>query len=268
MPTRSRIEPCEILRQDHIASTLWLEDAIVNYNVPTCVFDLFLLVSDPDAAARSLCSAGWTEVETETDIQRCPFAAPPHSIHHVCLEPPLTTEERQDDVPEDDAAPATNGPTRTVLLSARDCHTSLESLSPDDDFIPPLDFLIDGLIAGVLDAEPESKLERRLYIQLAYLYGHCEDTRSAHLIGQLRHENRQFHIDALTGPSVGKSPLIAWNRRVRGELLDGKRQIMYENSLLAANPPEYETFIFYTRSEYRPLPKTMLSAISTGLPDT
>ncbi|KAJ9429583.1 hypothetical protein QL093DRAFT_1070642 [Fusarium oxysporum] len=77
--------------------------------------------------------------------------------------------------------------------------------------------------------------------------------RSPKLVEQLRPENRQFHIDALTGPSVGKPPFMAWCRPVRRELRDNTRQLMNENSLLGANPAEYRDFISSFRSEFQAL---------------
>ncbi|KAF9775473.1 hypothetical protein IL306_006416 [Fusarium sp. DS 682] len=265
MPPRNRFEPCEILRRDGLACLLWLEDAIASYDVPTVAFDLFLLVSDPEDAARSLRLAGWTDVET--DAQRCPFLVNRDAIQSHCLEPPAI--EEQCETPIGQLPPPPRGPpppTRTVLLSARDCNTSIEPLSSgplhDGNFVPPLQFLVDGLISGVLDAPPSSLLERRLAIQLVYLYAHCRDMRSPKLVEQLRFENRQFHIDALTGPSVGKAPLIAWGRQVRRELLDGTRQLMNENSLLSANPAEYQPFISSTRSQFRISSRTTSPASS------
>ncbi|KAJ0152354.1 Uncharacterized protein HZ326_5160 [Fusarium oxysporum f. sp. albedinis] len=77
--------------------------------------------------------------------------------------------------------------------------------------------------------------------------------RSPKLVEQLRPENRQFHIDALTGPSISKPPLMAWGRPVRRELRDNTRQPMNENSLLGANPAEYRDFISSFRSEFQAL---------------
>ncbi|KAJ0152353.1 hypothetical protein HZ326_5159, partial [Fusarium oxysporum f. sp. albedinis] len=50
--------------------------------------------------------------------------------------------------------------TRTVLLSAMDCNMSIEPFSSgslhDGNSLPPLHFLVDGLISGVLNVPPES----------------------------------------------------------------------------------------------------------------
>lgn len=219
-PTRN--EPCEILRRGGVACLLWLEDAIANYNVPTCVFDRYLLVSDLDDAARRLHRAGWIDVGMDAR-PRSFLTRPPQTIQYLYLDPPTVKEKEPSETMTGlMMPPLPEGPlppTRTILLSASDFSVSIERLLPGlllhDHFIPPLAFLVDGLISGVLDAPPESPLDRRLYIQLVYLYAHCRDMDSPELIGQLRPENRQFHIDALTGPSVGKSPLIAWGRQVK-----------------------------------------------------
>ncbi|KAG7422094.1 hypothetical protein Forpe1208_v001711 [Fusarium oxysporum f. sp. rapae] len=168
MSTRTRYGPCRVLRRDGVASLLWLEDAIASYNVPTVVFDLSLLVSDPEAAARSLRRDGWIDVKTdiETDLERCPFVHS-NTIQYICLDPPAI-EERPKPV-TGQLPPIPRGPppsTRTVLLSARDYNTSIEPLSSgplhDGNFLPPLHILVDGLISGVLDAPPENRIEGRL----------------------------------------------------------------------------------------------------------
>ncbi|SCO80403.1 uncharacterized protein FRV6_04616 [Fusarium oxysporum] len=214
---------------------------------------------DPEDAARSLRRDGWIDVKTdiETDLERCPFVHS-NTIQYLCLD--LTAVEERRELVPGQLPPIPRGPpppTRTVLLSAMDCNMSIEPLSSgplhDGNSLPPLHFLVDGLISGVLDVPPESRIEGRLGLQLVYLHAYCFDMRSPKLVEQLRPENRQFHIDALTGPSVGKPPLMAWGRQVRRELRDDTRQLMNENSLLGANPAEYQDFISSFRSEFQAL---------------
>jgi hypothetical protein len=57
---RLRDEPYTLLRNQGVPCSVWFEDAIARYDVPTVVFDLYLLVPDIDQAAHILCGSGWT----------------------------------------------------------------------------------------------------------------------------------------------------------------------------------------------------------------
>lgn len=254
-------EPCDILLGDGIPSLLWLEYAISYYNVPTIGFDFFLLVPDPTTAADSLRRAGWADKET-ADASSCDFLVG-SSLSHYCLDPPGLVRDTDQKTPSGNGGlppPPSRGPrppTTTVLLSMQDFGVTVPEPCPPGNYsyVPPLPLLLDGLISGVLDAPHKSVLERRVALQLVYLYGYCKDIKtSRELLRQLKPENRQFHIDALTGPSPGVTRLLSWGRHVRREFLEGTRQLMYRNSLLDASPEEYQTLIGYCQSEFRPWP--------------
>ncbi|KAI1082145.1 hypothetical protein F5B20DRAFT_23838 [Whalleya microplaca] len=55
-----RLAPCRILLQHSIPTSLWFEDAIGRYGVPTVVFDLHLLVPDIEQASAILRQQGWS----------------------------------------------------------------------------------------------------------------------------------------------------------------------------------------------------------------
>ena len=62
-----RLEPIDILRRNNIKSCLWAEDALGFYQVPTVVFELYLLVPDQDLQTAS------TIVSSHHDYQRVPI---------------------------------------------------------------------------------------------------------------------------------------------------------------------------------------------------
>jgi hypothetical protein len=45
----SRFSPCRILYEVGVPCVIWGEDALTAYDIPTIVFDLFLLVHDPES---------------------------------------------------------------------------------------------------------------------------------------------------------------------------------------------------------------------------
>jgi hypothetical protein len=59
-----RYEAPATLTSHGIPCVIWAEDALSHYGVPTVVFDPFLLVDDPEAAAECLCNAGYIRCQT------------------------------------------------------------------------------------------------------------------------------------------------------------------------------------------------------------
>jgi hypothetical protein len=51
-----------------IPACIWLEDALLQFGIPTVVFELFLLVPDVDAAVRALISAGYRRGEPRASV--------------------------------------------------------------------------------------------------------------------------------------------------------------------------------------------------------
>jgi hypothetical protein len=68
-----RLEVVQILHEAGITSCLWSEDALAFYNVPTVVFELYLLVPDGDlekASSTIACSPGYKHVPPDDDEMR------------------------------------------------------------------------------------------------------------------------------------------------------------------------------------------------------
>lgn len=69
-PIHPRLEPIETLHRNHIKTCLWGEDALSFYQVPTVVFELYLLVRDEDlqrASAILSSSPGYRQVPLDTE---------------------------------------------------------------------------------------------------------------------------------------------------------------------------------------------------------
>jgi hypothetical protein len=216
---RSRYEPGAELRDHDIPCLVWFEDAISPYGVPTEVFDLHLLVPDIDDAARALMDKGWTD------------AGPSKSSYDFLMGP--IPQRRLN--PPDTTAPGTAPlvpsfkdppePTLTVLLPAAYWKVSVDDLRPcsPGGFVPPLPVLIDALIDSFLDSTP-GLLQTRLATHVAYVYGHCKSLKTQDFAEQLKLEHRQFHYDALSKPGTGTMLFLEEQRRIRGEIREGKRQ--------------------------------------------
>jgi hypothetical protein len=242
MSARPRYEPCLFLQQEGIPCVVWFEDAIGHYGVPTVVFDLYLLVSDIDAAAEVLLNRGWTYAKEQSvnyhflrrypDIRRCRLDPP--GIDDTPKTRPWPPLPPSKDPPR---------PTTTVLLPASDWKLPSEKLllSLTRGFIPSLPDLTDGLIESLLDSPGYRGLEDHLSVHIAYLYGRVPTLKERSFASELKYENRQFHHDVISGFETGTQRFLDHERQVREELRNGKRQLQ---ECSVARTPENEPFFF------------------------
>jgi hypothetical protein len=221
---------------------VWFEDAIGHYGVPTADFDLYLLVSDIDAAAEVLVKRGWTLAKRQSADYH--FLRRHPDFRRCCLNSPGT-----DDTPKPrpwPPLPPSNdppGPTTTVLLPVSDWKFSSEKLllSRTQDFIPSLPDLTDGLIESLLDSPGYRGLEDHLSVHLAYLYDHVPALKERSFASELKYENRQFHHDVISGLETGTRRFLTHERRVREELRNGSRQVQ---ECSVARVPENRPYFF------------------------
>ena len=70
VPVNPRVEPIEMLHRNHIKTSLWGEDALCFYQVPTVVFELYLRVPDEELQRASVIlssSPGYRQVPPDTE---------------------------------------------------------------------------------------------------------------------------------------------------------------------------------------------------------
>lgn len=101
------------MQQNKIPRAVWFEDAIGHYDVPTVLFDLYLVVPDIDHAAELLGRNGWLSA-LPRDEDTFHFLSSSPTLRYLRLAPPGL-----------DQATAT----RTVLLSARDWNFTASQLA-------------------------------------------------------------------------------------------------------------------------------------------
>ncbi|KAF9877992.1 hypothetical protein CkaCkLH20_04568 [Colletotrichum karsti] len=109
----------------------------------------------------------------------------------------------------------------TVLLPAADWNLSTNELvwaASSNHFFPSLSALTNSLISKLLDAPHDSHLQSTMAMHLLYLYGHVKSLKVQSFIDSISPENRQFHIDAVSGQPVGTLPMIAHEREVRAQV--------------------------------------------------
>ena len=239
-----RYLPCTLLQNAGIACVVWFEDAIAYYGVPTIVFDLYVLVQDPAAAAELLLRNGWTYAERERKIGNATVAdqqllyalSPPPppppsspspssspSSSPPSLPPAHLSSRLADTVADADKGDTGKlpGPTTTILLPARNWNFALEQhCSPATSVIPPLASLLDALIDSLLDS-PDGNVMLRLHIDcmIAYLYEYVPELRQDSFRLRLKEEHRRYHDEARSGSSpTGTTSFIDLHRRIRDQI--------------------------------------------------
>ncbi|RAK90542.1 hypothetical protein BO79DRAFT_208332 [Aspergillus costaricaensis CBS 115574] len=210
----ARYNVCQVLMNHHISHAIWFEDALVHFDVPTAVFDLYILVEAIDAAANILAKAGWY-----FDMQA------PHLIGNAEVD--LLDFPQQRLISPD-------GETRTVLLPATDWKFPLTS-NTRLEFVPlevmpslkvpfpPLPGFLDALIDSWLDCPSnDAMLLIVLACQISYLYTHAPALKQKSFAEEMKYEHRQFHFDVLAGMETGTLQFRQHQRDIRDALLRGQ----------------------------------------------
>ncbi|OJI87735.1 hypothetical protein ASPTUDRAFT_421134 [Aspergillus tubingensis CBS 134.48] len=213
----ARYNVCQVLTDNRVPHAIWFEDALVHFDVPTAVFDLYILVEAIDVAANILAKAGW-----HSDIQA------PHLIGNAEVD--LLNFPQQRLIPPD-------GETRTILLPATDWKFPLTS-DTRSEFVPlkvmpslkvpfpPLASFLDALIESWLDCPSNYEmLSLVLACQISYLYAHVPALKEKSFAEQLRFEHRQFHFDVLAGMETGTIPFRKHQLAIRDALLRGQYKL-------------------------------------------
>ncbi|KAL4960263.1 uncharacterized protein BDV14DRAFT_211806 [Aspergillus stella-maris] len=187
-----RCSSCLLLNDHKVPYVIWFEDALKYHEVPTAVFDLYLLVLNIDLAADYLFRAGWT-----IEAQR------PYRVGMADVtDTPIVSLMSFD------------GPTRIFLLVALDWKFSLTT----DSVIELVPCLIEcptttyALIETWLDGPSDD----------ARLLTHLAEQSSA---AQLKYEHRQFHYDILSGMEPGTLPFRKHQLEVREAILRGECEL-------------------------------------------
>jgi hypothetical protein len=143
--------PPDINHTTYYATTCGARTLLLTMEFPTCVFSLYLLVSNIAQAAEVLAQRGWhLEDKTQSKFGNArlqgahPRLTPP--VHAVRKLPtwcpgmgPTTTPKQR-----------TSGTTTTILLPASEWNYKFPEPG-DQNFLPPLPALLDGLIDKLLD---------------------------------------------------------------------------------------------------------------------
>lgn len=217
-----RLAPCSILLQHSIPASLWFEDAIGRYGVPTCVFDLHLLVPDIEQASDILRQEGWSPEPPSIYS----FLSSTPSIRFQRLVAPLTEGTPDIRPPPSPPSPYKLPSERfaTVLYYASDWGVTTDNLvdATKTGFLPPLPLLADALIGGLLDSPDDSSFQSHLSVMVAYIYAHVPELKDKAFEERMDPVHRQFHLDCLSGQFYRWTiPFIKHERQIREALRKG-----------------------------------------------
>ena len=184
-----RFEPCYVLWKNEVSVVVWLEDLLVLHGSKIPVWDLTLLVQDPQEAAGILCGAGYKENSMQT---------------------------RFEDEPEfvDRSVRMTHSSTETgvVLLPAQDWYYDLNE--DVDDFLPPLNAFLDSMFEFWLSISSQDYVDRiRFAMYISRLINYCYNltTLDGHPVKdpayakKLRPEHREIHYDIVSDDPKAES---------------------------------------------------------------
>jgi hypothetical protein len=224
----TRLQPCYILHENKIPCVIWFEDAIGQYEVPTIVFDVHILVSNIDEAAQALVQRGWTPITPDQGYLENAMAGRARR----CLIPPKDDSGKAQNIDPLAQSQQLPGPTKTLLLPAADWNFTLPDHSEQifdgsrTPFYPSLPELLDALIDSLLDS-PTSNfvLRSHLACQVAYLYSYAPAVKQKSFAKYLKYEHRQYHFDSLSGMTTGTTMFISHQRTIREALRRGEYQL-------------------------------------------
>ncbi|KAF1355297.1 hypothetical protein BDV97DRAFT_366453 [Delphinella strobiligena] len=234
----SRYQLCHLLRTHEIPCVVWFEDAVGHYGVPTCVFDLYVLVPDIDTAAQILIQHGWKLISqqrgrignatVDSNSQRR-LTTESHSSEDSNSQRRLTTVFYSSETNQI-CVPIHPWRTDTVLLPVTDWKFKLGAaqavkISPSSIF-PPLAGLLDALIESSLDCFADNRaLAGHIDLHIAYLYDYVPEIRERTFAESLKYEHRQYHFDVLSGMSSGTIPFNKHQLKIREALRQNTHEL-------------------------------------------
>ncbi|KAL9053540.1 MAG: hypothetical protein Q9162_004707 [Coniocarpon cinnabarinum] len=188
-----RHEAARVLSKDAaIPSFIWMEDAVAQYDVPTVIFDVWLLVPNVEKAAQVLQRAGWTRTEVLPPKQRMKkliadcqaFVSP--SVHFFDNAP-----DRRHDL--------------TILLPVEQWGLTLPDTPPKEavPYVPHLYEILNSMMAMYISLDPDGHegndaFRDHIGVLIGYCYMYSEQTRDLELDQQwLDRKFLQLHYDLL-----------------------------------------------------------------------
>jgi hypothetical protein len=236
-----RYNACRILYKAGVPCLIWGEDALTGYGIPTIVFDLFLLVHDPEEAAAWLAESGFYRTKPNPRFRDIPQMS--DRVPRLTQLPAANREKSFGEITELPEADDINAP-GVILLPAKQWRYNLpHTVAGIEDFIPPLATFLDRLLELWMDIpESDSKLRMHIATHIGYFYLYTKEVRNPGFEKQLRIENCQVHFDLLVNDNSVDVELMArrcqqYHRAIRDKI----QRREYEPRMASQQMGELET---------------------------
>ncbi|KAJ5899521.1 hypothetical protein N7495_004265 [Penicillium taxi] len=221
-----RYKPCDCLLRVGIPCKIWGEDVLFYHGVPTLVFDLFILVSDPEAS-RQLVSHGYIRTTPNKRFIKIPelsSQAPRLVLAEKIMEIPSMTSDATGLLQADDTVlPG------VVLLSATEWNYSLpHSLADLQELIPSLHEYFDSIVEKWMDLTANMhSLRRYLAIHIHYHSVYLDEFWTKEFENEIRLEHRQLLFDIMADGAGGNVDLLdrecqIYHQSIRNQILEKK----------------------------------------------
>ena len=225
-----RFDPCDCLLRVGIPCKIWGEDVLCFYGVPTGVFDLFLLVSDPEEASKRLVDQGYirtTPNERFTYIPELSSQVPrlvASSLAGKLMESFSISSDASDPLGADDTIlPG------VVLLPATDWNYPLpRSVAELHELIPSLHEYFDCIVEKWMDVPANmDSLRSHLAIHIVYHSLYLDEVWTEGFEKEIRKEHRQLLYDLLADGAGGPVDLVhkdcqIYHQGIRNQIMKGR----------------------------------------------
>ncbi|WEW60897.1 hypothetical protein PRK78_006385 [Emydomyces testavorans] len=250
-----RYEPCDTLIHHGIPCRVWCEDVLAVYGVPTVVFDLFVLVPDPDEAAETLVAkaGGYVRTQANPRYARIPQLSreAPRLVRAVSSASEAGGAESESGLGLSRSLSSSSGSGSSkaksgfaeyeqaddveavgvVLLSATEWGYELPA-DGVDYLVPDLWEYLDCIVAIWLDLdEGHREFRDHLGIHIGYCSTYVDEVWTPEFFGMIRREHRHLLFELLASrvghEGVGPAQLLKpeyqqYHRRIRDQIRAGE----------------------------------------------
>lgn len=185
-----RYDACTLLANSGFSSVIWFEDLLALHGSDTRVWDLNLLVKDPNQAAEQLTKAGYRQTQPDEQLAYIPEIT--QRGIRVVKSPSVETA--------------------VVLLPAEDWYYDLDAAV--SEHLPPVHAFLDSMAEVWLKISSQDYVDRlRWAMYLACMINYCYslvDThgvrvKSIEFAEKLKPEHRELHYDIISSGSRKES---------------------------------------------------------------
>ena len=220
-------EACRVLSAAKIPCYVWGEHALAyGFGIPTIVFDMFLLVEDPEAAAQALLDRGLVRAKPNPLFAKISqFRQAPRLV--VSTPSPTSSGNiaghlKDSELPNIGDAEDPGW----VLLRASDWPNNTLAHA-GSSYIPSMSAYLNCLISTYMETF-DIELRSHISCHISYFYYYLKEVETDEFNEKILLENRQFHFDRLTRNhdrrEIVSERILVVNRHIRQRIRRGEHK--------------------------------------------